>query len=385
LQDKAKAINVGDSPQTNVMTGITELADLSDSIEKMYKRIRGQFIDLELEKEKFNLVLQNLKEGVFAFDNSGNILFQNSSVPKGLVQENSGMRNIEAAIKNRSFLDFLKEHMDSNKEGKISIQIRKKHYSIRLYVLKQNQSACIFIAVILDKTEEKERQMMRELFVQSASHELKTPITSIKGYTETLSYKLKLPENSNENRFLSAIIRNTDRMVRIINDMLTISKLENSLSNFQPEEFELNELIDRMKFTLDGILNPKQQKLILKIPSNLRIYADNILLEHLLLNLLQNASMYSPAKKNIYIIAESEKDKVKIKIKDGGIGIPESEKKRIFERFYRVDKDRSREQGGTGLGLSIVKHIVNLHDGWIEVESKEEKGSTFIVNLPQER
>jgi two-component system phosphate regulon sensor histidine kinase PhoR len=382
LQEKTKGINASEYKSTLVMTGIQELADLSNSIENMYNRIRRQFIDLNLEKEKFDLVLQNLKEGVFAFDASGKILFQNKSVPVGFLSKNSGMRNLDVVIKNKKLLHFLQEHMDSQTEGKINLEHRKKFYSVRLYVMKKEEKAALFIGVVLDKTEDRERQVLREQFVQSASHELKTPITSIKGYTETLSAKLKLPEDSNEKRFLSAIVRNTDRMIRIVDDMLTISKLEASSNTIQPEKFHLCGLLETMKFTLEGILGPKEQKLILKIPKDLQIYADNILLEHLFLNLLQNASTYSPHGKSIYVTAENLGSTIQIKVKDEGIGIPESDLDRIFERFYRVDTNRSREYGGTGLGLSIVKHIAKLHGGWVQVESKIGKGSTFIVNLP---
>jgi two-component system phosphate regulon sensor histidine kinase PhoR len=385
LQEKTKAINAGEFTSAMVMTNITELAELAEEIDLMSSRLSKQFFDLNLEKEKFNLVLQNLKEGVVVIDHSQKILFCNKSVPTSLFEENAGMRSIEAAVKHPKLLEFLKEHIQQQREGKINIEARTKYYSVRLYSLKASKENKFFIGVILDKTEDRERQMIREQFVQSASHELKTPITSIKGYTETLESRLKLPDGSPEQRFLDAIKRNTDRMIRIVEDMLTISKLENSNTTIHKERFLLIEIIDRMKYTLDGILGPKKQIFETIVPENLYIDADPILLEHLLLNLIQNASMYSPPSSTITLKVEEKEDKILIHVIDRGYGIPESDLGRIFERFYRVDTNRSREQGGTGLGLSIVKHIAKLHGGWVSVQSTLGKGSTFTVNFPLDK
>ncbi|NBU98498.1 MAG: two-component sensor histidine kinase, partial [Spirochaetia bacterium] len=240
----------------------------------------------------------------------------------------------------------------------------------------------MYIGVVLDKTEDRERQLLREQFVQSASHELKTPITSIKGYAETLDNKLKLNPKSNEKKFLDAILRNTDRMIRIVEDMLTISKLETANMVFQPERFSLRELVNNIEFTILGFLKLKEQKFIVEIPNDLIIFADLVQMEHVLLNLIQNASIYSPENRKIGVKAFKDEKYIKISVWDQGIGIEEKEIDRIFERFYRVDANRSRSEGGTGLGLSIVKHIVKLHSGWVSVASIRGEGSTFTVNLP---
>lgn len=384
LQEKASAVNAGETSSSLVMTNIEELANLSKEIDLMSIRLRQQFHDLNLEKEKFNFVLQSLKEGVFAIDKNKTILFQNKSLPSVLIPENSGMRKIDSVITNIKLLEFLNEHIEKDKEGKILLECsNKKYYSVRLYNLQTNPNYPIFIGVITDKTEERERQIMREQFFQSASHELKTPITSIKGYTENLEKKLShLPIESNERKFLNAIKRNTERMIRIIEDMLTISKLESSNTTVQKEEFFVSELIERLELTLAGVLSTKNQTLVVEISGDFKLCADLILLEHLFLNLIQNASMYSSSDKNIYLKVEKYPDKISFSVRDEGIGIPESELERIFERFYRVDTNRSREQGGTGLGLSIVKHITKLHNGWIDVQSKLGEGSTFTINLP---
>lgn len=244
----------------------------------------------------------------------------------------------------------------------------------------------MYIGVISDKTEEREIQLFREQFVQNASHELKTPITSIKGYAETLDTQLRQKADSKEKKFIDAILRNSDRMIRIVEDMLTVSRLESQNSVFQPEKIVLSELIESLSLTVEGFISLKNQKFTVKAPKDLKINADLVLMEHLLLNLLQNASIYSEEGKKIQLIVEETSNgHIQIKVIDEGIGISEEHQKRIFERFYRVDLDRSRKSGGTGLGLSIVKHIAKLHGGYVSVNSVPGEGSTFIVNLPIDR
>ncbi|MCE9502104.1 MAG: GHKL domain-containing protein, partial [Leptospira sp.] len=361
---------------------ILELALLSESINTMSRRLKGQFSDLTLEKEKFDSLLQNLKEGVFAIDPEHRILFQNRSIPGTLIPENSQSRKIDFVVKHKEFLDFLNSHIEKGIDGKTKIEIGERYYSIRFYHLKTDDKIFISIGVIADKTEEIQSQTMKEQFVQNASHELKTPITSIKGYTETLIAKIDLRPDSPERKFIDAILRNTDRMIRIVDDMLTISQLESNQAIFQPERFYLDNFVKDLKFSIDGFVRLKNQNFVFDIPEKFEIIADLVLMEHLLLNLIQNASNYSPDNKKIELRARKTENSFLIQVIDEGIGISEENAKRIFERFYRVDTNRSRKEGGTGLGLSIVKHIVKLHGGEISVSSNNGAGSIFSVSIP---
>ena len=385
IEKKTMEINAGDFGTLLTTSDIQELSDLESSINSMSQRLQMQFTDLNVEKEKFNSLLQNLKEGVFAISLDKKILFQNQSIPKSLIPSNSQSRNINDVITNKKLLDFLNDQIESLMDGKIGIDDSKHYYKVWFYSLKSNNQILMFIGVISDKTDERETQMLREQFVQNASHELKTPITSIKGYAETLESKLKLSADSMEKKFINAILRNTDRMIRIVEDMLTISKLESQNSPFQPEKVNLTELIDNLKFTVEGFIKLKNQTFTSDVPPNVYINGDMVLLEHLLLNLIQNASNYSSENQPIHLIVKKEESHVIIQVIDKGIGINDSHIERIFERFYRVDADRSRKGGGTGLGLSIVKHIAKLHSGWIDVSSKEGEGTTFTINLPIDR
>jgi two-component system phosphate regulon sensor histidine kinase PhoR len=378
-------INAGDFGTLLAASDIQELSDLASSINLMSRRLQMQFTDLNVEKEKFNSLLQNLKEGVFAISLDKRILFQNKSIPKYLIPINSQSRGIDDVIQNKKLLTFLNEHIQLGVDGKIGIEANSRYYKIYFYSLKSTNQILMYIGLISDKTDERETQMLREQFVQNASHELKTPITSIKGYAETLEKKLNLNPESIEKKFIEAILRNTDRMIRIVDDMLTISKIETQSTLFEFEKVNLSELVRNLEFTIDGFLKIKNQSFIADVPSDIELYADLVLLEHLLLNLIQNASNYSGEKKLIRLIARYNDSFVVIQLIDQGIGIDESHIKRIFERFYRVDPDRSRKSGGTGLGLSIVKHITKLHSGWIDVQSTPREGTVFKINLPIER
>jgi two-component system, OmpR family, phosphate regulon sensor histidine kinase PhoR len=387
IEKKANEINAGDFGITLPGSDIRELTNLIEAINTMSLRLKSQISSLSIEKEKFDSLLQNLKEGVFAINPEKIILFQNTGIPKELIEPNSQYRNLSDAVVNNSLLTFIEGYTSEKPllDGKIDIEVEKKYYNVVLYPLKNNHRVMMYIGVVVDRTEEKEMQNVREEFVQSASHELKTPITSIKGYTETLLEKFKQTANGNEKKFLEAILRNTDRMIHIIDDMLMISKLENYKTIYQPEQFHLSDLVEDLKLTIDGLIKLKKQKFISEIPEETTIYADRVLMEHVLLNLVKNASSYSPEEKPIFLRAGIEDGFVFIHIIDEGSGISDEDRKRIFERFYRVDKNRSRKEGGTGLGLSIVKHIIKLHSGEVNVFSNPKgEGSIFTVKLPLE-
>ena len=382
IEKKVRDLNAGDFGRELPKAEISELANLTESMNSMASRLKNQFNDLSLEKEKFNSLLQNLKEGVFAVDSQLKILFQNKNTPHDLISPNSQFLSIHEAVTNEAFRSFLLDNISKNSENRTDFEINNKYYGVRIYPLKSNDSV-LYIGVIRDKTQEKQSQVIREEFVQNASHELKTPITSIKGYAETLNYKLKLNPGDPEKKFLEAILRNVDRMIRIVEDMLTISRIESYTSLYQPEHFFLHNLTDNFKPTIVGFIKPKKQNLIINIPENLKVQADMVLIEHLLLNLLSNASNYSPEESNIYFSVDENEKFINFVIKDEGIGISPEDIDRIFERFYRVDKNRSRKEGGTGLGLSIVKHIVKLHNGKISVTQNLPRGTIFTVSLPK--
>ncbi len=383
IEKKTKEINAGDFGVELASPEILELANLTLSINEMAKRLKNQFLDLTVEKEKFNSLLQNLKEGVFAIDTKKKFLFLNRNIPPNIISENSQFKDIKSGIKNKELLTFIESKLRKGIEGRTEFQEGNHFYNARIYPIKSNDMIHLHIGVLLDITEDRQNQLIREQFFQNASHELKTPITSIKGYTETLESRLKLEPGSNEKKFLDAILRNTERLVRIVEDMLTISRLENHQTIIQFQSFLLFDLVKNVTDSVGVILSSKNQHLSIEIEPNLKFVADMVLIEHVLVNLVSNASAYSPEDTEIKIKADETPEKYRLQIIDQGIGVTAEDAERIFERFFRVDTNRSRKEGGTGLGLSIVKHIARLHSGEVSVSPNNGKGSIFTFEFPK--
>lgn len=383
VERKTDEINAGDFGTELIKPEIHELAKLTGSINGMAKRLKNQFFDLNLEKEKFNSLLQNLQEGVFAVDYKNTVLFQNLNLPSHLMKPNSQNLSLNESEPHPNIVSLIEEARKQSTESKGYIETEDKHYNVKIYPLKNDGYIYLFLGVVLDITEEKQNQIIREQFFQNASHELKTPITSIMGFAETLDAKLGYPEDSQEKQFLEAILRNTNRMTRIIDDMMTISKLESPQTYLVKERFPLRQTTENICASLISILDQKNQDLVIDIPESMEIEADQVLMEHLIINLVSNASHYSPGNTKITIKAYPlvDGEQICLEFIDQGIGIPKQDIDRIFERFYRVDSNRSRKEGGTGLGLSIVKHICKLHGNDISVSSELGKGTTFRIIL----
>lgn len=238
------------------------------------------------------------------------------------------------------------------------------------------------VLVFYDITELKKLELMRKDFVANVSHELKTPITSIKGFAETL---LDSRENDPEvlSNFLKIIYNESDRLQVLIQDLLTISRLERDDFHLKVTDFDIKMAADEVIAVLEHQAGVKKLNLTVNVQEDTHIQADREQLKQILFNLLANAVNYTPENGEIALTIEEKEDMVHISIKDTGIGIAKDAIPRLFERFYRVDKARSRNTGGTGLGLAIVKHIVDVHGGKIDVESELNQGSTFHVYLPK--
>jgi two-component system phosphate regulon sensor histidine kinase PhoR len=248
-------------------------------------------------------------------------------------------------------------------------------------VEQKRKGSISMLFVFHDITELKKTERVRKDFVANVSHELRTPLTSIKGFVEALrDGAINDPEKSLQ--FLSIISQHADRMNKIVTDLLQLSRIESKDFILKIEPFLVKELLDEVFSTLKSSSEEKSQILEISLPSpDLKIYADRHWITQALTNLVDNAIKYTPEKGKIKIEAKDKGESVEISVIDNGIGIPQKDLPRIFERFYRVDKGRSRESGGTGLGLSIVRHIIEAHGGKVEVKSQEGKGSEFSFRL----
>ena len=223
---------------------------------------------------------------------------------------------------------------------------------------------------------------MRSEFVANASHELKTPLTTIKGFVETLKEgAINDPEKAG--KFLEIIEKHANRLEQLVNDLLSLSAIESKEVDFKFEPTPIGTVIETVKNFSKELIEKRGHKITVTIEPGLpAVFIDRHRMEQVFLNLLDNAIKFTPQEGSIAISAKKEDGFIRVDFKDNGVGIDAGHLPRIFERFYRVDKGRSRDMGGTGLGLSIVKHIVLAHHGKVSVSSQLEKGSTFSVFLP---
>jgi two-component system phosphate regulon sensor histidine kinase PhoR len=222
---------------------------------------------------------------------------------------------------------------------------------------------------------------MRTDFVANVSHELRTPLTSIKGYAETLKEE-DLSENKTAKRFLEIIEIEAERLNVLINDLMELSKIENKNEDVNISSHSLKEILDETAEVLSMAAEKKGVKIQKDIDDSIVIYANRDRIKQLVLNLMDNGIKYNKDGGKLTVDASAQREMLTLSIKDTGEGIAQADIPRLFERFYRVDKSRSKELGGTGLGLSIVKHISELYGGSVTVLSKKGKGSEFIVKLP---
>jgi two-component system phosphate regulon sensor histidine kinase PhoR len=238
------------------------------------------------------------------------------------------------------------------------------------------------VAVLHDVTETRRLEQIRSEFVANVSHELKTPVTSVKGFAETLLDGAMYDE-ATLREFLKIIYDESDRLHRLISDILDLSRIEQHRIPLKMEQLNVVDVVAETVQTMRKRIEKKQLELVLPQKRHVMMEADKDRLRQILLNLVTNAIAYTPDKGRIEISLIERENELDLIVSDTGIGISEKDLPRIFERFYRVDKARSRQSGGTGLGLAIVKHLVESYHGKIRVESEEGKGSTFIVTLPR--
>jgi two-component system sensor histidine kinase VicK len=239
------------------------------------------------------------------------------------------------------------------------------------------------LIVLNDVTEQRKTEDRRREFVANVSHELRTPLTNIRSYAETIrDANGDLPRET-ENSFLDVVIHETDRMTHIVQDLLTLSRLDSGRTEMVMARFPFGEAIDNVLRSIALEAQRHGHELTHEYLTDLPlVMGDRGRIEQVMLNILSNAVKYTPNGGHIHVTAGATEKRVWMEVCDDGIGIPEADRDRIFERFYRVDKARSRDTGGTGLGLSIVRQLVTMHGGTIAVQSKPGQGSTFTVQLP---
>ncbi len=359
-----------------LLKGRDELKQVADSFNAMTDEMQELFGELTRQKEELNGIIGSLQEGLLVLDKDERVVLANKSLDRIAGRQLETGKFYWEEIREPGVHDLIKKVRAEQKNLNREITINDMVFLCSASFLKTKGG---IIVVFHDISEIKRLEKIKSDFVLNVSHELRTPLTSIKGYAGTMDERSLSEENRH---YLTIIRRNTERLINVVGDLLTLSKLEETEFALNVETVKLPLIVETVVKLFENEAQSKGLSLKIETPDDLPpVMGDPFKLEQVFINLLNNAIKYTDAGGVTIEIAASD-DAVTTRISDTGPGIPSDHISRIFERFYVVDKSRSKKMGGTGLGLSIVKHIVLLHNGTVRVESSIGRGSTFIVSLP---
>jgi len=367
-----------------------ELGSLAESLNTTADALQGTIDALRDEKNRVAAILEGMRAGVLVIDSESRITLMNPVLGRILqadLKESLGRKVIEV-VRNAELKGILDRVLADKKEATAIVEMalgtRRSFEVVVVPLGEAGPTSGGVVAVLHDITRLKELENIRKDFVANVSHELRTPLTSIRGFAETL-LDGALEDKDNNRRFVEIIKSHALRLSDLTMDLLTLATLESESFQLKPETIDLPALVHEVIESFRPLGITKHQELEAVIEAGLpAIKADRDRTRQVLINLLDNAFKFTPegGKISLEVRLNTEQTGVELHVKDRGIGIPSSDLPRIFERFYRVDKARSREQGGTGLGLAIVKHIVEAHRGHVSVKSTLGQGSDFCVTLP---
>ena len=360
-----------------------EIQEFIDVFSEMMNMMTKKNFDLNSQESKTEIILEHMADGVVAFSINKQVIHMNKAAMEllNLTKNEDTFEKVSKKIGVKLDFDkimYLPNYKNIEQEATVNDNVLKlvlvPYHSDRLMPMG-------VIMIVKNITENIKLDNMRKEFVANVSHELKTPLTSIKGYSETI-LNGGLSREQNEH-FIKVINNEANRMNRLVADLLQLSRFDYQKNKFTAVKFNLDDLAKEVTEKMQYVASQKGHKLecvVNMVPPP--IYADKDAIEQVIINVVSNSIKYTPDGGEITIYIGSLAGKAYIKVVDNGIGIPEKDLKRIFERFYRVDKARSREMGGTGLGLSIVKEIVDKNNGTIEMKSEQGKGTEVIITLP---
>ena len=378
----SRKLAAGHLNQRLPITGDEEIAALGTSLNTMAQTLSEKIQALSDGKQQLELILEAMEQGVMVLDRDARITLTNSSLRRVLGTDRDLLRRTPLEVLRRPEIDDAVHAVLAGAPPRV---LEVSAGNNRIFqanvapVTNANGDVDSVVVVFNDLTDIRRSERMRRDFVANVSHEFKTPLTSIRGYTETLLSGAK-DDPKIAVDFLSTIERNARHLEALVSDLLTLAKLEAEVPA-SLEKFELKSIIEEQISSRVQTLQEREIQVIVQCPAIL-VHADRSRLGTALSNLIDNAIHYNKQRGEIKILAEAQNGTVHLAVADTGNGIPSEELPRIFERFYRVDKARSRESGGTGLGLSIVKHAIESQGGTITVSSRLGVGSTFTIHLP---
>ena len=392
INQKIKDLIAGDYSRVLDMQGSSEITNITNNLNDLSEVIRLTQENLEQETKRLNSILSYMTDGVLATNRRGQITMINDMAKKQL-----GVQKED--VLNKSILELLKIEDEYELRDLItqipeltidSQDVNGEYLSLRVrFALVRRESGFIsgLVAVLHDTTEQEKEERERRLFVSNVSHELRTPLTSVKSYLEALDegalYDPVAPD------FIKVSLDETNRMMRMVTDLLHLSRIDNATSQLDVELINFTAFITFILNRFDKMRSQDEEKkyeLVRDYPINsVWIEIDTDKMTQVIDNILNNAIKYSPDGGKITVSMKTTDDQMILSIKDQGLGIPKQDLPKIFDRFYRVDRARSRAQGGTGLGLAIAKEIIKQHNGFIWAKSEYGKGSTFTIVLPYDK
>ncbi|MFC2166164.1 ATP-binding protein [Acidobacteriota bacterium] len=373
----SKDVAAGDFGTRIFVKNRDELGELSRSFNVMTEHIEALFSELTRQKEELNSIISSIDECIVALDSEGRVLFSNHSFRDLVNNQDAKNKYYWEVVRKEPFDELIKKVHADHQSHSQEISFHGKTYRCHAVYLAARQEV---VATFYDLTSIKNVEQMKKDFVDNVSHELRTPLAAVKGYLETLEDGVE----GEYRTYLEIIKRNTERLINIVKDLLTLSELEEKETKLELEDVDFKALIENILTIFKDSAAKKGVTLELVADAELpEVKGDPFKLEQMFINLIDNAVNYTEAGK-ISVRLKKDGKQLLIEIQDTGIGIPEDQQSRIFERFYVVDKSRSKTVGGTGLGLSIVKHIAQLHDVELVVESRPGEGTTFSIRFPTE-
>ncbi len=367
-----------------------ELADLDEAFNRMADQLQRQLSVLVQNNNEQKAVLASMAEGVLALDSQERVISMNMASARllGLDQTQAQGRRLREVVRNADLSRFITRALDEAEPVEADVLLlgdRQRVMQARGSALHDVEGRAIGAVIVLnDVTDFRRLEHIRRDFVANVSHELKTPVTSIKGFVETLlDGAVNDPQDAD--RFLRIIAKQADRLHAIIEDLLSLSKIEQSedSEDIALQVLPLRPVLESAVNTCQTIAQERNIDVLLACDERLQAKINPVLLEQAVVNLLDNALKYSDPSRQVQVEAADSDTEITIRVTDHGCGIAAEHVVRIFERFYRVDRARSRKLGGTGLGLAIVKHIVQTHRGHVTVDSTPGIGSTFTIHLPK--
>jgi two-component system phosphate regulon sensor histidine kinase PhoR len=367
---------------------LDETGMLSQSINILARNLQDMTRAQEMQQDRLQTLIENMGSGLILIDGRGYINLVNRAY-KELFEVDSAnflYKLYHDAFTHKEIIEVVEEifmtEVKVRKQLHLPLKIERRHFEVYgAPIIGTNDEWKGIVLVFHDITELKRLEQMRKDFVANVSHELKTPITSIKGFSETL-LDGALKDQQTAEYFLSIILKESDRLQTLIQDLLDLSKIEQQGYQLSIQTCDVKEILEDIKIILQNKSKEKEVEVSVSLPEGLLlIEGDLYRLKQIFINLISNALTYTPKGGSVNVKVKKHDQFVQVIVSDTGIGMKKEEIPRIFERFYRVDRARSRNSGGTGLGLAIVKHLVEAHKGQISVSSKIGEGTTFTVKL----